>query len=182
MPATRSILFCTEEDVKFVLSASGVRLRLDDNADGAVSGIELNWFVRARSWGTSRVVHYLHTLYEPDDLANNEMVVQWASIIAAHWLAVRRGNPAPQSLREMLYGDGSEENRGVYGEMLDVKKGLFQLEDVGLRNAGWPAWSNVRRDIWYRVRQTRVERPISERTPTEYSQNVDHAAEHIYEW
>ena len=80
------------------------------------------------------------------------------------FVCVRRCNPLPDSVRELAHGDGSETNRGAVGDMMDVRRGMASL-DVGSRNVEWPAWSNVRVDPRYRVRQARVQRSLSEQTP-----------------
>ena len=122
---------------------------------------------------TSKVLLYCGGLYTTSDLATSWMVNYYASVIAARMLCMRRVNPTPESLME-AYGE-------VIQDLKDIKAMRLAFNEIGLRNAAWPAWSNVRVDCRYRLRQTRVERPICEKTPTDYAQNIDQVAERTIE-
>ena len=101
------------------------------------------------------------------------MVNQWATICAAWWFSHRRASPPPGAY-DQLYKETLE-------DLKSVRKGENQVPDIGQRDVMWPAWSNVSINIGYALRKIRVERPISERTPTPYPQNVDHGADFIFE-
>ena len=166
MPAPLALLYCVQADVESLLSSQGVLGRLDDQFTGVVTPTEQNAMTNALNYATSKVNYYLQPLYAVTDLATSWLVWEWAVVIAAAWLAGRRGNPVPDSLKKNA--------DGCIKDMEDVRKGFQQLPDIGYRTPGWPAWSNVRVDPRYRLRQIRVETPISENTPVSgYSQNQD---------
>src|SRR5260370_36205889 len=103
-------------------------------------------------------------MYKAADLGTDWMVNVWAPLMASGWLGARRGNGVPASI-EAMYQDALK-------DLKQVRAGQYQL-DLCLREPAWPAWSNLRVDPRYRLRQLRVERPISENTPTTYAQNID---------
>lgn len=174
-------LFTTQADVEQLLSVVGVTARLDDDDTGAVSAPEQLAMEQARNYATARVKFYCVKKYDDLDLAASWMANEWATVIAAHWICTRRGNPVPDSIKELMYGDGTANNRGVMGDLADVRAGKATIPDIGTRNVEWPAWSNARVDPAYRLRQIRIQRPISEKTPTQYPQSVDWGAERTIE-
>ncbi len=97
------------------------------------------------------------------------MVNQWATILAAWWLSVHRANPAPGSLNQL--------RKDAIADMKLVHDGDYDLPGIGERTAAFPSWSNVRVDMLANVRKVRVERPLSDRTPVPYRQNVDWPAD-----
>lgn len=99
------------------------------------------------------------------------MVNQWCVILAAYWLSIRRGNPPPGSFDDLC--------KATLADLEKIHSGQFDVAGIGEREAGWPAWSNVRVDILYPLRKIRVERPISEKQPTTYQQAKDWPAEFI---
>ncbi len=180
--ATQANLYTTQADVEHLLSVVGVAARLDDDDDGTVGPTDEQLAMdQARNYATARVKFYCVARYDDLDLATSWMVNEWATVIAAHWICTRRGNPVPDSIKELMYGDGTAANRGVMGDLADVRADKAKIPDIGTRNVEWPAWSNARVDPAYRLRQIRIQRPISERTPTQYPQNVDWGAEHTHE-
>lgn len=172
-PPLQSTTYCTEQDIQHLLSVDGEFLSEDDNGDGVLDAFEQAHVPMAINYATSRCNLYLQPLYDPSDLATNWLVNYYATILAAAWLRSRRGNPVPTSLAEMV--------KETITDLKDIKQLNLQLPDSALRHVAWPAWSNVRVDPRYRVKQIRVERPISEPTPTEYSQNVDWTSEFFFE-
>ncbi len=173
-------LYCTDDDIVFLLSELGVDARLDDDGDGSLSVGEQAFLLQARNYATARVKFYCQVHYDDADLATSWLVNEWATIIAAHRICVRRVNPVPDSIHALLFGTG-DPDRGVMGDLLDVRDQKAQIPDIGYRHVPWPAWSNVTVDPRYRLKQIRVQRPISERTPTEYSQSIDWSSEMTWE-
>lgn len=169
-------LYCSEQDIQNLLSASGELARLDDDGDGAggpgPSGTGSAGFLQAANYATARVKFYCLQHYEDADLASSYLVNEWASIIAAAWLCARRGNPVPESIDRLLHGDGAKDG-GAMGDLADVRAKRATIPDIGYRFQDCPAWSNVRLDARYRVKQVRVEQVNSQRTPTQYAQAVD---------
>jgi len=179
--AAPSVVFCTEADVQAILSVDGELEALDDNADGEIDGPEAGYMTQGINYAAARIMAYCQGLYDVTDMTHSWLVNEWASILAAHYVRCRRGNPVPESLKELVFGDGSENNKGVMGELAAVQRQELQLDGIGYRNVPWPAWSNIRVDSRYRLRQARVERPISEQTPTQYAPNIDWFAEFCFE-
>lgn len=156
-PTALAYLYVTAEDIEDFLSLDGSESRLDDDSTGALSVDEQRARTKALSWATARVNLYCLPRYDAVDLATSWVVNQWAVVLACHWLSCRRGNPPPGSF-DSLYKEAMEDLKAV-------RAGDVNLADIGLRTAAWPAWSNVRVDILYRLRKIRVEKPISEHTP-----------------
>jgi hypothetical protein len=179
MPTVPATLFCSESDVQSLLSDLGVDLRTDDLDAGGRAA----FFARATAWATQRVQFHCQGLYDAPSLAASYLVNEWATVLATYFACVRRGNPAQMSIRELLYGAEGTEDKGVMGDLEEVRAGRAQIPDVGQRNGSGLAWSNVTVDPRYRLRQIRVQRPISERTPTQgYTQSVDQSSENAWEF
>lgn len=172
-PTPQAELFCEQGDVIALLSQVGVDARLDDDADGVVSAAELEFLDTARNWATARVKYYCGALYDSADLATSYLVAEWATALASFYVCVRRVNPCPDSIHELVFGRPGTEDRGVMGDLKEVRAGVGRIPDIGYRNVPWPAWSVVRADPRYRFRQLRVVKSSSERTPTQYPQTVD---------
>jgi hypothetical protein len=153
--AALSLVYCDQGDVEAVLSYDGVHASLDDDAAGLQLSAEEQerLTTKAVGWATGRVNFYLLGRYPAADLAQSWTVNWWAAVLAAYFLRGRRGNPPPGSVKEW-YEESVE-------DMKAVQAGVLNLPDTGLRNSGWPAWSNVRVDHRYLVRKLRVEEGIS---------------------
>lgn len=178
-PPPLPVLFCSEQDIQDLMSVLGEQARLDDLDTGA-GGLTVESaraLQKAQSYATTRVLFYAVQRYDATALASSWLVNEWSTVIACHWLCCRRANGVPDSLHELMYGDGKATNRGVMGDLADIRAERAIIPDVGTRNVPWFSWSNVRVDPRYRVRQVRVERPLSERTATQYPQNVDWPSE-----
>ncbi len=173
MPVDPLYLYCTATDLDGLQSLAGRVGTLDDDNDGVLNSDELVFQTKAIKWATSKVNFYLLASYDAVDLANSYLVNNWCVICAAKWLSSHRGNPPPESIDE-LYDEAIE-------DMKLVHEGLYQVPDIGTRDALWPAWSNVRVSNLYALRKVRVERWISDRYPTPYQQNIDIVAEQIIE-
>ena len=154
MSSAPAILYCTPTDLDGLMSQSGHVGTLDDYNEGALDDVETAYETNAIEWATDRVNLFLLSRYADVDLAKSPLVKNWTVICAAKWLSSRRGNPPPDSIDE-LYREALE-------DMKLIKAGEYQLPRVGPRHTAFPAWSNVRTDVFYRLRKNRVERPISD--------------------
>jgi hypothetical protein len=179
VPTAQTLLYCSDEDVKGLMSALGVLLRLDDDQSGVAEADETSRLRQAREYATARVKFYCLIHYDDAKLASSWLVNDWATTIACYWLSARRGNPIPESLLQLY--QGADGKGGVLGDLEAVRKKELVIPDIAFRNVDWPAWSNVHVDPRYRVRQIRVQRLISEKTPTQYPQTVDISAERTLE-
>lgn len=174
-PPALAYTYATQADVEALLSPDGVVGRVDDNATGTPTGTQTGYVASAINWATARVNQYCLGRYDAIDLAQSWVVNEWCIILAAYWLSCRRGNPAPGSFSD-LYKEAMD-------DLKEIRSGAAQLPEIGLRTAGWPAWSNVRVDSLYSLRKVRVERPISEGSQQQapFKQNPDRAADLIIE-
>lgn len=164
-PPALAYQYATQSDVEALLSIDGLAGRVDDLATGTINATEQGYIASAINWATARVNQFCLGLYAAADLANSWIVNNWTVVLAARWLSCRRGNPPPGSFDDLY--------KEVLEDLKDVRAGRANLPDIGLRTAAWPAWSNVRVDCLYSLRKIRVERPISERSATDYRQSVD---------
>lgn len=176
-----SVVLCTETDVQGLLSTEMEQAQLDDAGVGPGDADQQARISQAIAWGSSKVLACLQPLYDSTDLTTSALVNEWATIASAYWLCSRRGNPVPESVQRMWLGTPGTDDKGALGDLIAARKMELQIPDIGYRNPEWPAWSNVRVDPRYRTRQIRVERPISEQTPTQYSQNIDWPSEFSFE-
>jgi len=175
--ATLDYLYCTQDDLNSFLSVAGVLGRVDDENTGSIDAEGQGYIDAAINWATARCNFYLAPKYDHADLATDYVVNEWCAMLAVHWLSIRRGNPAPGSFEDHY--------KEVLEDLASVRDGTNQL-DLGLREAAWPAWSNVRVDPAYLLRKARVERPLSEQGPSGrpspgsgITQNVDITANWI---
>jgi len=174
MPAALSYTYCDQTDAEAVLSVLGVAARLDDDDSGTVEDNEQAYMPTLISWTTARVNDYLLGKHPASELAGSWIVNRWAAILLAELLCQRRGNPVPGSLKELV--------TDTLDRMGKVQDGKTVLADAAQRDAAFFSFVNARVDIGYRLRKVRVERPISDRSPTTGRvQNRDRMAEIIIE-
>lgn len=142
------IVYCTSEELRYVLSSYGVALRADDRDQQSSTTILTDSIAK----GTTDVNFYLFQRYSPAVIQASS----WATWCTAHFAAValcrRRGNPVPESLQQ-------ECNR--YLEQLKlIMSGQAQLvADDGLARPeadNSPGVSNMRIDSRYVAAVRRV--------------------------
>jgi hypothetical protein len=122
--------YCAIEDVEDVLSVSGVSLRSDDLPESPTAYGD----VIARAG--NRMNMFLFKRYDPNSLATSDLVKDWASIIAAYYLCVRRGNPPPTGIA-ILY-------EGVMTDLQDIRSGLAEIPGIAARKSYAPVMSIMR--------------------------------------
>ena len=171
MPTALTYTYCSSDDISAFLSTVGKEGRVDDDNSGTLTATETGYITSAISWATDRINFFLFRRYDPACLNDSWLVNQWAVILACYWLSSRRGNPPPGSFGD-LYKEAIEDLKKVHN-------GQFDIPNVGEREAGWPAWSNVRVDMLYQLRKLRVETRISEREPVNYNRARDWGSEFI---
>jgi hypothetical protein len=130
--------------------------------------------VKATKYATSRIQDFCLTRYDDSMLVQSWTVNQWATTIACRWLGVRLFRAAPEQI-ESAYQE-------VMEELKAVKNSEMNLANIGPRTSEWPFISNVTVDLGYTYRKVRVETPISEPTPTQFSQAVDWNSALSFEW
>jgi hypothetical protein len=130
--------------------------------------------VKATKYATARVKLYCCNRYNDSDLVNSWSVNAWATTIAARWVGTRLFRAAPVQI-ESAYEEAMEELKAV-------KNSELNIEDIGTRTSGWPAFSNVTVDHTYTDRVVRVEPNISEPTTTQYPQSIDWQSAFLFEF
>lgn len=168
-PPAQSYQYTDRDSIESLLSAEGLTLSLDDDRDGEEATKESARVAMAVGFATAKVDLFCQPSYDPSQLANSWSVWNWATILAAWWLRNRRGNPGPASLKEM--------KDEVMQELEMVRAGQMQVDSIGRRSTMAPAWSNVRVDPRYRLHQSRIQRPISDRTNRPYPAPLDRQSE-----
>lgn len=182
-PAAQQNLYTSADDVAALLSALGRDARLDDDFSATLDGDESPFLLQCREWATAQVKFYCQPHYDDAELSASWLANEWATVLAAVRLCSRRLNAVPDSLRALCYGDIKGDDQGVMGDLRDVRRGRAKIPETARRTPDdGPAWSNVTVDPRYRLRQLRVQRPISEQTPAQYPQTVDWRAEHTLEF
>lgn len=168
---TSAGVYCTMGDVEAVLSTEGLTLRMDDDEGGTATDaeIEKSYTVFAR-WAAARIRMYLGGRYDEAELARSWAVNEFASILTAKRCCMRRGNPVPESIKE------------AFDETMELLKGIkaneMALEDVPERTSNSPSYRNIRHSR-HTLRRNRVERPISEQTPSQRPVVPDLAADYV---
>lgn len=174
IPADLSVVFADDEGIAALLTSVGLLARVDDDNDGLLdTPAEQSNIDKAKFYATQRVLFYCDQ-YEVSELSKSWLVYEWANIIAARWLCGRGANPVPDQI-EKLYQEALADLQAIHDGRQDVP-------GLTMKDAGFPAWSNVRVDSNYDVKKIRVQRPISEQTPTGYSQTDDGWASGVFEW
>lgn len=174
-PTSQTYLYTTQAAMEDLLSAEGVESRLDDDFSGAASAEEAARIAQARNFATERVNLYVGGLYpDPSVLETSWTAHRWATFLGACHLCKRRGEPVPASLLEAC--------AEVMEEMKAVRDGELVIPDVGQGAANWPTYTNHRNDPRFRLRQVRVQRPISEQSPVFHTQQIDYPAEYTWEF
>lgn len=171
MPTAISTLYCDADDLAYLASQEGVDLRLDDNEGGTVSAAELVPETRALNYATGRINDFALARYTAADLATSWTVNWWATVIALRYLCARRLNSVNKQLQAMY--------KEVMEDLQGVKNGSYTLGDTAERVVSSPAYKNIRVPVWYRLRRMRVERPISDSTPTRLPETPDRVADAI---
>lgn len=118
---------CTRARIERRLSADGVAVRIDDDADSLTGIMEDAWV---------EVQEYLSNLYSDAQIGTNEWVLkQWTSI-AVMELCERRGNPAPASV--------TRKYDKAIKKLEQAQGGAFHVPGAATRKALAPTLSNQR--------------------------------------
>lgn len=167
-----SYTYTSETDIDTLLSVVGHDTRLDDDGYGAPDSTESGYRTTIIAWATGRCNFYLLSKYAASELSESWIVNDWCTIVAAYMISCRRGNPPSGALKEM-YDQAIE-------DMKLIQRGEVVLPDTALRNAGWPAWSNITIESSQRLRKARVQRRLSESRSggVDYDQAVSRHADY----
>lgn len=159
MPAALDYLYTSTTEVNAVLSSTGTDLRLDDDQGGTVDVTEAAVLsTTIVNEATAEVNDYLFQRYAPIKLNDSWSCRRATSIIAAVWVCQRRGNPVPASLEK--------EYERVIAKLEQIRDHILDIGGIAERESDQIGVSNVTIDSNYDVKQIRVQRSISDRTPT----------------
>lgn len=142
--------YCAAGDVQKILSATGVSLRVDDDADASL------W---AREEAAVLINGYCQLLYSIAALAASTWVTRQSAWFAARELCRRRNNPVPQPLAEKC--------EALDERFEDIRMGQFQIPDAPMRKANAPVLSQ-QRVRYVPIPQAVTERGRSTGTPEGY--------------
>lgn len=157
-PPTPTNIYTDRAGLDAVIGSCGVDLRVNDSETTVVSAAEQLFIDYAINVASGEVDMYLANRYAPSALATSWVIYNWCSVLAAYRLTIRRCGSAPVALQF--------EYENVKKLMSEVQNG--QLQIAGLPSLATPGcqFSNVRIDPRFVQRQMRVERVISDTTPT----------------
>ena len=145
--------YTSADDVTAVLSAHGVRLRLDDDQSGSLSVAETATLTQFRGWASQTVEMYTFDHYAPAYLATSPLVQAWATWLCCYELCKRRGNAVPEVIQD--------EAERTEDTLKDIQGGRLRIPGIPLRRSRAPTWSNTRFNPRYTFRCIRVERRSS---------------------
>lgn len=150
--------YCTQSDIEHVLSSTGVDLRTDD-------GVEATLVADAIEEADMEIDQACLYLYTAASLAASNWVKHKAKAMAAYFLCIRRGNPAPASIAAAF-------ERAI--ELLEkVRLGALAIPGAVMSKAAAPTMSNVRPTLRPFPRSV-IEKSRSTGKPEGYKQsNVD---------
>lgn len=118
---------CESADVQLILSATGVSLRVDDDATATA------WAIDEAS---QDIYGFALLQYEETDLNGSVWVEKMAARVAAWYLCARRGNAIPKSIQTI---------RDVaWKELERVELGQKHIPDAPKRKASVPVYSQIR--------------------------------------
>jgi len=156
-----STAYCTEAEIAKKLSVLGIKHAADDNFDQeSESGV----VAEGIEWASTEIDFYC-TAYAAADMATSDWVNQAAIIHAIYWLRTRRGEDPPKGV-ERLY-------EACVKKLELIHAGEYQIPGLAFSGNHFPAVTNVRADLRFRTKKTRVERPISSEQTDGHTVNVD---------
>lgn len=165
MPLNTPTYFCTQADLEAVLSAHGVRLRLDDDQSGTATSGEIAYLTLIRGWASETVLMYCNDRYAPSILATSPLVNGWTTYLAAYELCFRRGNAVPDPIQAQA--ERTEDT------LREIQEGRLRIPGVPVRRITAPVWSNVRFNPHFQFNTIRVERRTSSPIRTDLKQIRD---------
>ncbi len=141
--------YCTESDLINLLSSHGVVGFADHDGDGdADSGV----VDRCISEASAEIDLFLLSRYEEAALADNRHLNRWATVMAARFLCLRRGNMPPESL-ELEFTRIVDPETGFLAR---VRAGRLKLPGVRRKYNAAPSFSNLTVDRRYPREKIRV--------------------------
>ncbi len=154
----------TKEKVTCFLSLQGV-IAFSDHEDCGVEDDKVIEAAIRRASG--ELAGYIYPTYRVESIANCEMVCEWATQVAAFYLAKTRGNNPPEALYD-CYSKIMDKPDGL---VWDLRRGDFLLPGVPKQDYDTPTFSNLQVDRRFRRNKVRVKPQNSSRVQSELEQD-----------
>lgn len=161
---TPDYYFTNIQSITDELGTRGITLLIDDDGTSTANTFERSFLLKKCKWATDFVWAFCNR-YPMAQLALNECVRHWATIVAARDLAGRKGNSVPASL-EQKYLETLDELKMIQMDQLTIP-GIKQATEYG------PGCSNLRIDPMYPVSQQRVVTQTSSNNKTRRKRKKD---------
>ena len=156
-PSAPANVYTDRAGVEMILGSCGVNLRINDSETTVVSTSEELYLTHATYIASQEIDMYISNKYDPSVMSESWLIYNWASVMAAYRVTLRRCGSPPASLQW--------EYEQVMDKLSQVANG--QLQIAGLASLATPgiAMSNMRMDPRFGYKQMRVEGQISGQQP-----------------
>ena len=125
MATNAANVYCTQDDMADMLSASAINLRVDDSPPTALGN--------AIAKAGNRIDWYLNRFYALDQRLQSDLVKDWAVVLAIYYLSLRRGNSAPEGV--------IREYNQTIADLTEIKKGQNEIPGISRRTGVVPTLS-----------------------------------------
>lgn len=156
-PAAPANIYTDRAGVEFIMGTCGVNLRINDSETTVVSTAEEQYLTWATYVASNELDMYISNKYDPSVMAQSWLIYNWASIMAAYRVTLRRCGSPPAALQW--------EYEQVMDKLAQIANG--QLQIAGLASLATPgiAMANLRLDPRFPYKQMGVETQISGQQP-----------------
>jgi len=156
-PAAPANVYTDRAGVEMIMGACGVDLRINDSETTVISTVEELYLTHATYIASQELDMYISNKYDPSVMSQSWLIYNWASIMAAYRVTLRRCGSPPASLQW--------EYEQVMDKLAQIANG--QLQIAGLASLATPgiAMANLRIDPRFPFKQMRVETQISGQQP-----------------
>lgn len=165
LPLAPTYTYTDRQGVEWILGVCGVNAKVNDSGTTVVTTDEENYLTYSIYVASQTIDMYLLNRYSADVLAGSWVIRNWASIIAAYRVSLRRCNAPPTSLQY--------EYEQTMESLTKISVGQLMIGNLPSLATPGIAMSNLRMDPRFTGRQMRVETPISSTIPTGYRQTKD---------
>jgi len=131
--------YCTAADLEAVWAPNLILASVDDDESGTLSPAEEAHIERAIERAAGRMNAILEVRYSLASLAGNAWCRDANAAIAVYLLAIRRGEPAPQSLQE--------QHDAYFAELLEVAAGRVNVPQAVITLDTKPSVTNFTVDF-----------------------------------
>ena len=160
-----STVYCTVAELERFISSDAANDWGDHDNDGTA---DTDVVEDAINQATEEIDFFLRGQHAQSDLASSTLITRWCCVMAAKFLAERRGNPPPESI-QLEFDRIADPISGLLAQVADRKRSLPGVN----RRVDAPGWSNLRIDRRRRVSTVRVTHANSNDQSTTRSQDLD---------